>query len=150
MIKKIEVTFDFGKLSRKIDKILQNDIEVKKKEFAAMARINIISGNLRPLRQTTVNQRRKGGGKGRPKTGSITPLFYTGKLLSSIKAVSEGIELFEYGWHHNQGFDHHTAGKISPRPFLFTRADNLKPNIKKRFKLMEKELYRKINKALTK
>ena len=149
MIEKIEISFDFGKLSRKIDEILKNDIIIKKKEFAAMARDNIMSGKLRPLRQSTIKQRKRGGGKGRPKTGSTTPLFYTGKLLSSIKPVSDGIELFKYGWHHNQGFDHHSAGKIAPRPFLFIKADNLSPKLKKRYRAMEKDLYRKINKALT-
>ena len=64
--------------------------------------------------------------------------------------MTEGVELLKYGWYHNQGFDHYLAGEVAPRPFLLTKADNLKPSLKKRYKLMEKELYRKINKALTK
>ena len=157
----IKINFDFAKLSKNLNKILGADISRKTGDFAAFAQSTITEGKLRPLRPATIKARRLGN-KGkkypRPKTGSTTPLHHTGRLLSSIKPVkgssptkSSGIRLLEYGLNHNNGFIHNITGKkIAPRPFLFTTGDNLPPKLKKRYKAMEKRLYKNLNDALSK
>ena len=154
MIEKIEINFSFGKLLRNLDNILKEDLSIKANDFAAFARSTITEGKLRPLRTSTKKARRLGN-KGkkypRPKTGSTTPLHYTGKLLNSIKPVKDGVRILEYGLDHNDGFTHNMTGeKIKPRPFLFTRGDNLPPKLKQRYLAMEKRLYKRLNRALRK
>jgi hypothetical protein len=152
----VKINFDFAKLSKNLDRILGADISRKTGDFAAFARSTIIEGKLRPLRPATIKARKSGAG-GKPKTGSTTPLHHTGRLLSSIKPVkgssptkSGGIRLLEYGLKHNNGFIHNmTSKKIAPRPFLFTTGDNLPPKLKKRYKAMEKRLYKSLNDALS-
>ena len=153
----IKINFDFAKLSKNLNKILGADISRKTGDFAAFARSTIIEGKLRPLRPATIKARRAGA-CGKPKTGGTTPLHHTGRLLSSIKPVkgssttkSSGIRLLEYGLKHNNGFIHNMTGKkIAPRPFLFTTGDNLPPKLRKRYKAMEKRLYKNLNDALSK
>jgi len=153
LIEKIDINFSFGKLLRNLDNILKEDLSIKANDFAAFARSTIIEGKLRPLR-TATKKARKAGNKGkypRPKTGGTTPLHHTGRLLTSIKPVKDGIKLLEYGLKHNNGFTHNMTGeKIKPRPFLFTRGDNLPPKLKQRYLAMEKRLYKRLNRALRK
>lgn len=150
MIEKIDINFSFGKLLRNLDDILNEDLSIKANDFAAFARSTITEGKLRPLKKSTIKARRSGAG-GKPRTGSTTPLHHTGRLLTSIKPVKDGVRLLEYGWHHDQGFVNHASGKkVAPRPFLFTRGDNLPPKLKQRYLAMEKRLYKRLNRALRK
>ena len=106
MIESININFSFGKLLKKIDRILEADLISRKQFFAENAIQNIKSGKLRGLRPFTKMIRRKGL-SGNPqgfKSSTDKPLIYTGNLLRSIKIVDEGVKMAKYGLYHQEGF----------------------------------------------
>ena len=150
MIKSIEINFSFGKLLRNLDNILKEDLSIKANDFAKAARDKIIKGKVKPKLKTSTEEARKKS-KVKRAASPTTPLYHTGRLLNSIKPVKDGIKLLEYGLIHNDGFTHNITGKkIPPRRFLFTGGDNLPPELKKKYKTMEKLLYKGLKRAMRK
>ena len=105
----IKTNFSFKKLSRNIEEVLEDFAFEEAKGYAAEARKPIAEGTLSPLTQNTISKREGGVSdyKGHSPTrtpGETRPLFYTGDLHNSIKAVKgAGVMLNEYGLEHNDG-----------------------------------------------
>tara|TARA_R100000808_G_C2033045_1_gene76012 strand:+ start:23 stop:526 length:504 start_codon:yes stop_codon:yes gene_type:complete len=105
LIEKIDINFSFGKLSRKIDKILKDHMDSIKKVTALVAKDTIKSGKLKKLSPGTLYIRKHGLSPKRPyKSNSKTPLLHTGNLLASIKVVDDGISMAGYGKYHLQDY----------------------------------------------
>ena len=152
----------------------KNELAVNAKQTITKGKLRQLKPFTKMIRKKGLSGKAKG-----VKSGGTTPLLYTGKLLNSIKVNKEGVEMKEYGWYHQKGFKvvsnswtdrflfhkkKSFGGKIasfmttgltySPidvkaRPFLFTRADRLPPEVKKRYKILEKDLYKQIHRFLT-
>ena len=117
----IETNFSFPNLVRKYKKLEKKANTDIHKAAAKTAKQIIKSGSLRPLRQSTIDLRKRDGIQG------TKPLHATGRLLKSIKGDSKGFHIIEYGKKHNDGFTTSTSSKfiknfrgkkIAPRPFI--------------------------------
>ena len=166
MIEKIKVTFDFGKLLNNLNKILDNNMDARKKIFAANAKDQIKNGRFKKLSPGTLYIRKHGlSFKSNLKSNSKKPLNYTGNLLASIKTNDEGIQFADYGKYHLEDYtiasnkftdymiEEHSmpmVGTTVPaRNFLFTKAGKLTSKVRKQFKKIESDLYKGINRFLT-
>tara|TARA_Y100000310_G_scaffold81194_1_gene77810 strand:+ start:140 stop:541 length:402 start_codon:yes stop_codon:yes gene_type:complete len=105
----VKTTFDFGKLARKIPKILEKHMQRTARSSATGAKEAIDKGVSPKLEQPTLDRRKRAG------TGGSKPLFETGELYRSIKGTSEGLEMWDYGLFHHEG---HRTGHFPPRPFI--------------------------------
>ena len=167
MIEKISTTFDFGKLLRNLDRVFDKNMDARKRMFSENAKEIIKGGRFKKLRPGTQYIRRHGLSPKRGKTSSTKPLIHTGNLLASIKPNEEGVQFASYGKHHledyvivdNKFTDYmekaHSmfmVGTTVPaRNFLpITAKGNLTGKIKKRFKKVEEDFYKAINRFLTK
>ena len=70
---------------------------------------NILTAhNYQGLSEATLIARERGlssfDGHSPKPTTETRPLYYTGRLYNSIKATKEGVEMFEYGLDHQEGF----------------------------------------------
>ena len=100
--------FSIKKLGSKLGDVLGEQNEKIIDSLAQITKRNITDGNLRGLSAATISARQQGlssfkGHKPSPTT-ETRPLLYTGRLLNSIKPAKDGIEMLEYGVHHNDGF----------------------------------------------
>jgi hypothetical protein len=102
----IKTTFDFGKLSGKIEKIIENLTANIGKASSVGIKQAIESGTYKKLSDTTIDIRKRGisPNAGGIATGSTKPLIHTGELLRSIKPKKGGVELFKYGLYQNAGY----------------------------------------------
>ena len=92
-------------------------------------------------------------------TTNTTPLLHTGKLLRSIKATKNGIQVVGYAKYHMDGFTivenkwtkrfaPRAIGKVvKPRNPFFTAKGNVKPGFKKGADRRMEELIKKINRV---
>tara|TARA_R110000737_G_scaffold326319_1_gene339976 strand:- start:425 stop:892 length:468 start_codon:yes stop_codon:yes gene_type:complete len=105
MISEVSVNFDFGRLSDKIESIINKFLNDDFSEQVVKAsKEKIKSGKVTPaLSLTTIAIRRKRG------TGGSRPLYETGALHDSIKKTSDGIEVIGYAGKHLKGYK--TAAK---------------------------------------
>lgn len=94
---KISTNFDFGKLTRNIDKLIKNHTSEYAKESAKASKAKIDKG-LAPLKESTKDIRALNGVSGNK------PLKATGKLYNSIKERDGSLEMLHYGFYHNEGF----------------------------------------------
>ena len=96
---KFKMNFSFEALERGFDSLIKEEISNLTKDFAEEAKKNIMDGLSPPLKKSTIAIRKwKGLGSG------SKPLKYSGALYDSIKNTATGVEMLEYGWHHNEGF----------------------------------------------
>ena len=109
---KTKVTFSFSKLNHKLDEILSSvesrggrNVADKLKEF-------IRSGKVTPaINKRTIKRRNEVGynpnypGTRGNKASKDKPLYATGNLHDSIRAVKGGISFNAYGWLHDRGID---------------------------------------------
>ena len=159
----IRTTFDFGKLAKKMDGILNDVVDDGKRLYRTTTKDNLKEGNLRKLRPASIEARKKGhywGGKKVTPTTSTKPLIYTGSLLNSIKWKDDGVEMNKYGLHHQEGFEipMKRAGvtfnqKVAPRRFFALKPDGKKIKGTKYGKKYDKfieKMYKRIGKALKK
>ena len=102
----VKTTFDFGKLSGKIEKIIENYSTNYGKASAVGIKQAIETGTYKKLSETTIDIRKRGisPNAGEIATGSTKPLIHTGELLRSIKPKKDGVELFKYGLYQNEGY----------------------------------------------
>lgn len=168
MIEKIDVSFDFGKLLRNLSNVFKQDLIPRKLELAKFAKETIKGGKLRKLKKSTLDIRKNGltraYGKSKP-TDSTKPLIHTGNMLKSIKVTKDGIKYTGYGTKKNPNVHmtthivpkndwsdkFNTVGKkVVARNFLFTYKGNLPPALIKKYKSLEHNLYKIINKYLSK
>tara|TARA_R100001082_G_scaffold101951_1_gene71733 strand:- start:801 stop:1223 length:423 start_codon:yes stop_codon:yes gene_type:complete len=126
----ISVNFDFGKLSGKLDNIIEEYTSEFAKDSEKGSKAVIDSGKLPKLENSTKKWRKS---KGYP---TSPPLKATGKLYNSIKAEKNALKVIQYGKWHNDGEVPTTVA----RKFITTTPEN-KQRIDKKF--MEN-----VNKAL--
>tara|TARA_R100001594_G_C4011999_1_gene257196 strand:+ start:592 stop:1020 length:429 start_codon:yes stop_codon:yes gene_type:complete len=115
----IKTTFDFGKLAKKMPKILEKHMQRTGRSSAQGAKEAISKGLSPPLKKSTIARRKykvKVATGGYSQGGGTKPLFHTGTLFRDIKGTSEGLEMWDYGLHQHKG---HKAGHFPPRPFIF-------------------------------
>tara|TARA_Y100000361_G_C11104588_1_gene314025 strand:+ start:266 stop:787 length:522 start_codon:yes stop_codon:yes gene_type:complete len=157
-IKEIKINFDLMPLLMVLDSVPTFFFtpQVKKellKSLAKTAKDNIRSGNFdnNTINESTLNIRRWRN------RSSTKPLIETGKLLKSIRAVKDGIEMEDYGKYHLQ------KGGYKIKSNKFTKAWNIKAGTRvprrnflksKKSKPMElsvkakSEMYKKIQKHI--
>ena len=80
-------------------KILEKHTQRTARSSATGAREAIQKGVSPPLKDSTIEIRKKRG------TGGTKPLFETGELFRSIKGTSEGLEMWNYGLYHHRGYE---------------------------------------------
>jgi len=155
--------FSFRKLANAFDEVFDSYIEDSYEDLAQSARDNIKnSTGIRKLTQGTVALRKRGfysRGKKIDPTSETRPLLHTGKLLRSIKATKDGVDVIDYAKYHIEG---HTIGNsawakrnvpkaigrvVKPRNPFFTAKGNVKPGFKKGAEKRMQELIKKINKV---
>jgi hypothetical protein len=125
--------FSFRKLADAFDEVFDDFLEKDFAEDAIKSAKEIIKGGkTRELLPSTIKRRRRRG------TGGTTPLYETGNLYRSLKKVKGGIEMANYGIHHQKGF---RVGKTKVPPRRFISGEGLMSA-----KTME-NLIKKINKA---
>ena len=133
-IVQVKVTYDAGKLLKRIPKIITNYCGRYARSSVTGAKENIDKGVVPPLRDITIDIRKK-----RNITGT-KPLYETGALHRSIKWKKDGVQMLKYGIYHQEGYKikknsftdfyyiktkkegkaTQLAGKAVPaRPFLF-------------------------------
>ena len=121
----IKTTFDFGKLASQMPKILEKHMQRTGRSSAQGAKENISKGLSPPLKNSTLEIRKKRG------TGGTKPLYETGDLFRSIKNTKDGLEMNEYGIYHHRGFK---TGKLELMEFqggqYETSAASMIPNKK--------------------
>ena len=157
MIEKIDVSFDFGKLLKKLDEILKEDINFRKKELLIAAKDELMNGKFFKIKKSTENIRKKGLSKAGKGNFGNKPLMHTGNMFKSIKETKDGVTYTGYGTSSEPDIHKkthkvastafsrkfNTEGKNVPkRDFMgkaINRASKFKTNI-----------YNRINKALTK
>jgi len=105
----VKTTFDFGKLTSQMPKILEKHAQRTARSSATGAKEAIDRGVSPPLKESTIARRKRTG------TGGSKPLFETGALHRSIRGTSEGLEMNTYGLYHHQG---HSKGHFPARPFI--------------------------------
>tara|TARA_R100000781_G_C3975749_1_gene91779 strand:+ start:42 stop:509 length:468 start_codon:yes stop_codon:yes gene_type:complete len=100
MISEVSVNFNFGRLSDKIESIIDKYLNDEFAEQVVKAsKEKIKSGKVTPaLSPTTIAIRQKRG------TGGSRPLYETGALHDSIKKTSDGIEAIGYAGKHLKGY----------------------------------------------
>ena len=164
MIEKIDVSYDFGKLAKNLDNILEENMYARKKIAVDYAKDIINSGKLPPNKPSTLEIRSKGLSGRRGKSSSTKPLIDSGSLRATIKIVKDGISIPKYGMYHltrHKISDNSwakrfgTVGKtVVARNFLpFTKSGKSftkGSNILARFKKIEKDFYKGLNRYLTK
>ena len=159
MIEKIDVSYDFGKLAKNLDNILEENMYARKKIAVDYAKDIINSGKLPPNKPSTLEIRSKGLSGRRGKSSSTKPLIDSGSLRATIKIVKDGISIPKYGMYHltrhkiSEDSPWNTKGKpVKARNFLpFTASGkNLTKHMVTRYKKIEKDLYKGINRYLTK
>jgi len=141
--------FSFRKLANALDDVLDSYVSNIYEDVAQDARDTITSGKgLRKLKAKTQEKRKKGyyGKNKNMPTSDMRPLHHTGKLLKSIKATENGINVIGYAENHING---HFAGKsfVRPRNPFFTQKENLKAGVKKNRDKRMSKLIRSINKV---
>ena len=109
---------------------------------------NILDGLKPDLEDSTLINRQEGlsSFKGHNETETpsfnLQPLFYTGRLLNSIKGNKKGLEMLSYGLEHQNGFEG-THGDVPARPFIGELEDNNDTHMK-----VQDIIVNKINKAI--
>jgi len=126
----ISVNFDFGKLSGKLDNIIDDYTSQYAKDSEKGSKAVIDSGKLAKLKPSTVKWRKQ---KGYP---TSPPLKATGKLYNSIKAEKNVLKVIQYGKWHNDGKVPTTVA----REFITTTAENKQK--------LDKKFMENVNKAL--
>ena len=130
----ISINFDFGRLSRKFDNIIDDYTSQYAQDSEKISKAVIDSGKLAKLKPSTVKWRKQEGHPTRP------PLKASGKLYNSIKAEGNTLSLKKYGKYHNDGEVPTTVA----RPFIAGVGIS---NIKARQKI-DKKFMENVNKAL--
>ena len=117
MISEVSVNFNFGRLSDKIESIINKYLNDDFAEQVVKAsKEKIKSGKVTPaLKKSTIEIREKRG------TGGSIPLYETGALHDSIKKTSDGIQMAGYGGKHLKGY---TTVKASMIPRKKVRKRN--------------------------
>ena len=126
----ISINFDFGKLSGKLDNIIDDYTSQYAKDSEKGSKAVIDSGKLAKLEPSTVKWRRYKGYPASP------PLKATGKLYSSIKAEKNTLKVIQYGKWHNDGKVPTTVA----REFITTTPQNKQK--------LDKKFMENVNKAL--
>ena len=126
----ISVNFDFGKLSGKLDNIIDDYTSQYAKDSEKGSKAVIDNGKLAKLKPSTVKWRKQ---KGYPIS---PPLKATGKLYNSIKAEKNVLKVIQYGKWHNDGKVPTTVA----REFITTTAENKQK--------LDKKFMENVNKAL--
>ena len=149
--------FSFEKLTRKFDEVLKDSNFAIISDFAEATAKNITDGNLKKLSQSTIKARQGGRssfkGHDPSPTTETRPLLYTGRLLNSINATKDGIEMMEYGLQHNRGFTTPEGKQAPVRNFIAGLGGLVgtdKSLDKDAFKSASFELTNNINKAMKK
>ena len=158
----VDANFSFNKLANAIDDVLDGYFADSYEDLAQTARDTITSGKgLKPLSKGTKELRKKGhyGKNRKAPTNDMRPLHHTGKLLRSIKATKEGVNMVGYAKYH---LDEHEVEEnawtkkftpnlhyliVPPRNPFFTKAGNLKQSFRKGADKRMERLIKKINKV---
>lgn len=127
---KVSVNFDFGKLSDKLDNIIDDYTSGYAKDAEQGSKAVIDSGNLPKLKESTKKWRKS---KGYP---TSPPLKATGKLYNSIKSEGSSLKVIQYGKWHNDGKVPTTVA----REFITTTSKNKQKLDKKFIKDIKKTL----------
>ena len=149
----VKKNFDFFKLHDKFAKVMSDGGRIITRSAARGSRERIDKGLSPPLRQSTIQLRRERG------TGGTKPLYETGALYRTIKSTDEGLEMLEYGLHHEKGYTvknvpikknkegrifFHGSKKIQKyvpaRPFIMPSEKEILEPIKKLYMDMKKAL----------
>ena len=150
----IRTTFDFGKLASKIEGIMNDVVDDGKRLYRATTRDNLKEGKIRKLRPASIEARKRGHywkGKKVTPTTSTKPLVYTGELLNSIRVVDKGIEMWDYGLNHHEGFTLPQGTPVKARPFLAIKGKRVAgTKYGKEYDKFINKMYKKIGKALKK
>ena len=110
--------FSFNKLSKNLDKVIDNSMRFAGRYIVNHMKGQIRGGDLPKLKPFSIKMRESGVYWGKEKvtpTNRTEPLFYTGKLHDSIKydIKKKELSLNGYGKMHNDGF-----GKNKKREFI--------------------------------
>ena len=161
---KAKSNFSFRKLADKFDEVFDDYMEDSYEDLAQSARDTITSGKgLKPLSTGTKALRKRGfysrGKKIKPTSGTL-PLLHTGKLLRSIKATKDGVDIIGYAKYHLGEHEVVQPSKwvkryaptiqyliVPPRNPFLTKTGGLKPAFKKGSDKRMKELIKTINKV---
>jgi len=154
--------FSFRKLANKFDEVFDSYMKDSHEDLAQHARNVISSGKgLKPLSKGTLALRRKGfyGKNSKAPTNNSRPLVHTGKLLSSIKATKEGVNMVGYAKYHleeHEVVENKWTKKFTPNikyllvaarnPF-FAKSGKLSPAFNKGADKRMKELIKTINRV---
>ena len=165
MIKSVEITFDFGKLAKKMPEILKNYGSVGAKALAENARSMIRDGKLKNVTEGTMQIAEKKLSPKRPYPRQGTKqqaLLHTGSALASIKAIDDEVHAAGYLKYHmeeyiivrnkwTKKFTPFIIGKPVPErnPFFTPKGSFRKP-VKDKMKAERQDMYNKIAKALKK
>tara|TARA_Y100001938_G_C7877629_1_gene323420 strand:+ start:126 stop:602 length:477 start_codon:yes stop_codon:yes gene_type:complete len=158
MIEKIEVTFDFGKLLKNLDKFLQKDIDIRKNALVKAAKDELMNGKFFPIKKSTENIRKRGLSRklGKGEYGN-KPLMHTGDMFKSIKAVKDGVTYISYGTPSEPNV-HQKTHKVASSAFS-RKFKTVNKNVPKRDFMskalarvakLKTDFYEELNKALTK
>lgn len=162
---KTTVTFDFGKLEKKMPDILDHFANVGAKALAEDARRMIKDGKLRSVTKGTMEIAKKGLSPKRPYPRQGTKsqaLLHTGSALSSIKAIDNEVHAAGYLRHHlkpykivsNSWVKRHIPGAVGTtvperNPF-FTPKGRLRKPVRDKIKDHKKGIYALMGKHLRK
>ena len=147
----VKSNFSFEKLSTKTQfrkKIFEDSTLAISTAIAKNSKKNILDGVKPDLKDSTLISRQEGRSsfKGHNETETpsfnLQPLFYTGRLLNSIKGNKKGLEMLSYGLEHQNGFEG-THGDVPARPFIGELEDNNDTHMK-----VQDIIVNKINKAI--
>ena len=127
---KIKITYDAGKLSKKLPKIIQKHMGRYARSSATGAKQNIDRGVKPPLKDSTIETRK------RKKITGTKPLYETGYLHRSIEGKSDGtFTMAKYGIYHHKGDGVPRRKFISPSKKVILKSfDAFRKNIRKAFK----------------
>jgi len=131
----ISINFDFGKLSGKLNNIIDDYTSEFAKDSEKGSKAVIDSGKLPKLKQSTKKWRTS---KGYP---TSPPLKASGKLYNSIKAEKNALKVIQYGKWHNDGKVPTTVA----REFITTTPENKQKLDKKFMENVNKALRSKVN-----
>ena len=127
----VSINFDFGKLSEKLDNIIEEYTSEFAKDSEKGSKAVIDSEKLPKLKQSTKKWRKS---KGYP---TSPPLKASGKLYNSIKAEKNALKVIQYGKWHNDGKVPTTVA----REFITTTSENKQK--------LDKKFMENVNKALS-
>ena len=141
--------FDFGKLSRNLDAVIDDSQLDISTAIAKNTKKNILDGVSPALKESTLRQRREGrtsfdGHDPKKTPGETRPLYYSQRLFKSIKGTKEGLEIMDYYEEHQRGFTG-THGRVPKRKFVAEIQDN-KEDLNK----VQSSLVKRIEKAMKK